>query len=183
MNQKIGRTLFAAANAIDRIIFTIAGICLVLLVSHVTLDVFFSRVLNQPIKNTIEISSYYYMVALVFLPLATVERHGEHIDVDFLVKALPFGHERVIRSLTLLLGAYVTGLIGYRTGIDAVRSTVSGEIVMGTGFLIIWPARWLLPTGFSLMTLTLIAKAWCQAFGPNLYPDADINSEEAHNDL
>lgn len=156
--QKSGRP--AATRIIlflDRIPFLIAGICLVLLVAHVTLDVVFSRLLNNPIKYTIEISSYYYMVVIVFLPLANVERHGEHINVDFIVKALPAGAKKIVAAFTSLLGAAVAAFLAYRTGIDAVRAMTAGEIVMGTGFLVIWPGRWMLPIGFALLAVSMTA--------------------------
>lgn len=130
-----------------------------LLVTHVALDVLLSRVINQPIKYTIEISSFYYMVAVVFLPLASVERRGEHINVDFIVAVLPSGPRRIVGTITSLLGAAVAAFVSYRTAIDAFKSTLSGEIVMGTGFLVIWPARWILPISFALLAISMIVGA------------------------
>ncbi|MEQ8403396.1 MAG: TRAP transporter small permease [Silicimonas sp.] len=168
---------------LDRIPFAVAGICLALLVLHVTLDVILSRTLNYPIKYTIEISSYYYMVAIVFLPLANVECQGEHINVDFILKALPARAETCVGAFTSLLGVAVAAFLAYRTGIDALRATKSGEVVMGTGLLVIWPGRWLLPIGFALLAIAMTMRAIQRCCNtPGSTKSVDKKSSRHHGD-
>lgn len=144
----------------ERLALTLAGISLVMLVVHVTLDVLSARLLSAPIQHTLEISSFYYMIAIVFLPLATVERAGEHIGVDIVVKMLPRAARRGLDAITALAAGAMAGLFCYWTGLDAIRATATGETVLGTGFLPIWPARWILPIGFGLLAVSLIVRAW-----------------------
>ena len=68
-------------KAIDRMIdllsfvfMAIAAIALTLMMGHVTVDVAGKYLLNAPVPVTLEMVSNYYMVAVVFLPLAAAER-------------------------------------------------------------------------------------------------------------
>jgi hypothetical protein len=66
----------AAFRKLTHALMLIGGMGIVLMMAHVTLDVVLKNLFNAPIQGTIEISSYYYMVAVVMLPMAMVEYEG-----------------------------------------------------------------------------------------------------------
>ena len=68
---------------------TLAGIMILLLVGHVTLDVVMRFVFGTPLNATILYVSAFYMVAIAFLPLAAVEQRDGHIAVELLVENFP----------------------------------------------------------------------------------------------
>ena len=76
----------------------LATLFLVLMALHVSLDVGLRYLFGKSFTGTLEFVSFYYMVAVVFLPLAYVELQREHISVDVLVGRLPS-----IAQLTLSL--------------------------------------------------------------------------------
>src|SRR6266567_2009403 len=91
----------AAVGGLGRLLMVPAGIALILMMLHVNADVVGRLLLNHPIPVTIEVVSYYYMVAVIFLPLAAVERADHHIAVDLLSQ-----HFRgALRRWTLALAA------------------------------------------------------------------------------
>ncbi|MCZ4262552.1 TRAP transporter small permease [Limimaricola sp. G21655-S1] len=137
----------------------IGGAGIVLMMAHVTLDVVLKNLFNAPIQSTIEISSYYYMVAVVMLPMALVEYEDEQISVDLLFARFPPLLRRACLLLTFLITAGVLSLIAWRTGLDAVRAFRVGEVVMGSREVIVWPARCLLPLGFGLAALAALLRA------------------------
>src|SRR5699024_11037366 len=66
----------------------IAGLVLVLMVVHVTLDVLGKYFFNAPLPGTAEIVASYYMIAAVFLPLAYIEVVNRPIMVEILYERL-----------------------------------------------------------------------------------------------
>lgn len=131
----------------------------VLMMLHITLDVFLRQVFNSPLTGTFEIASNYYMVSVMYLPLAFVSRNEGQIIVELFTRNL--GTRKLLRwdcvtnAVTVL---YVASFFVY-TGIMAVEQTETGELKeMGQGFIDIWPARWVLPVAFGLMGLYLLVR-------------------------
>ena len=86
-------------RALDGLSGSLAAIgSLVLLVTmlHVSVDVMARFFFNMPLSGTIEISSFYYMIAVVFLPLAAVEGKNGHIAVEILAQRLGEGGQRIL---------------------------------------------------------------------------------------
>ena len=60
----------------------IAGVFMVAMMLNIVADVLSKWLLNFPIDGTLEFVANYYMVGLIFLPLAYVQRAGGHIVVE-----------------------------------------------------------------------------------------------------
>lgn len=125
-----------------------AGVMALML--NVTLDVGSKLLWNAPIQGTIEVSSYYWMVAIVMLPMAFVEYNDEQISVDLAYNLFPGWLKRASLVLTCLGAAAMLSVMTWRTGLDAVRAYRVQEVVMGSREIIVWPARVMLPLGFGL---------------------------------
>ncbi|MGD1877663.1 MAG: TRAP transporter small permease [Kiloniellaceae bacterium] len=124
---------------------------------HVSADVLFKYLLNRPIVGTLEMVSQYYMVAVVFLPLAATEFRREHILVELFT--VRFGARAVaaLDSFSCLLAAVFAACVTWMSGIEAVRRTMTFEMVDAVYYQIyVWPTRWFLTVGFGLFTLVLI---------------------------
>lgn len=147
----------------------VASVCLILMMLQIVLDVALKYLFNAPIEGNLEIVSRYYMVGVVFLPLAMVEfRHG-HINVDLFVQLLP----RRLRSYVYAFGCLIAlgffSLLTYQTFLDAVYATRVNEMLMGTIYVVIWPARWALPVGFLLIDLAALLHACHALRDPNRF--------------
>lgn len=143
----------------SRMLMYLGGAGLILMMLNVTLDVFLKAVFNFPIQGTVEISSYYYMVAVVLLPLAFVEYEDSNINVDLIYNLLPALAQTICRFVAYALTVAVLSAVAWRTGIDAVRSFQIGEVVMGSREVIVWPARCILPFSFALAAFASLLKA------------------------
>ncbi|HCP81835.1 MAG TPA: TRAP transporter small permease, partial [Octadecabacter sp.] len=78
-------------DRISQVLMAIAIALAAVMMLHVTLDVILSQFIAEPMPMTVDLVSFYYMVGLVFLPLAFVETKNEHIDVDLIHAVLPKG--------------------------------------------------------------------------------------------
>ncbi len=134
----------------------VAGAGLVLMVLQTCADVVLSRLFQWPIEGNMEVVSNYYMVMLVFLPLALVELRHEHINADLFVRMLPRGLQRVLYGVGCLVSLGFFGVLFWQTLQDAMGSLRIGELIMGAVYLPVWPAKFLLPIGFLAILLAFV---------------------------
>ena len=151
--------LAALERWLARALAALACLALALMMLHVTADVALRTLAGQPLTGTIETVSYYYMVLAVFLPLAWVERRGEHIRVDLFVQLLPAGAQLALYLFACLLGALFFGAMAWQSTLDALRATRGLETIMSNYLFYIWPARWALPLGLWAAVLAVLANA------------------------
>lgn len=153
--MSIASALMVAARLACRGAAVLAGACLILMMAQTVLDVVLTGAFNAPMEGNLEIVSYYYMVAVVFLPLGLVELGHEHINVDLLVARLrPVARNRVYVLAGLLAAGFVAMLLA-ATLADAVEATAIGEMIMGATLVHVWPAKWALPIGFGALLLAI----------------------------
>jgi TRAP-type C4-dicarboxylate transport system permease small subunit len=132
---------------------TIGGIVLLLMMVHITADVFMKYVFNAPLQGTLEIVSSYYMVLAVFLPLPLVEWRRQAILVDVVFMQMPRWMKLGCVVVVLAVMAALYGAFAWQTWNDAVRAFTRNEIAMGPAQTVIWPSRFVLPLGFGLAGL------------------------------
>lgn len=134
----------------------LAALSLVLMMLQTVMDVILNNVINKPIEGNLEVISIYHMVIIVFLPLALVELRHEHINSDLLV----INFSKFWRRFTYIFGAVVTlvfiGILFWQSLIDALQSFEINEVVMGSIYVPVWPARFALPLGFSAFMLVVL---------------------------
>ena len=137
----------------------IAGVALVAMMVHINLDVLGRFLFNAPLPMTIEVVSAYYMVAVVFLPLAAIEWRDGHISVEIVTQFIGEGPQRLLLAITGLLAAAYFVAIAWRTWLVALEKYAVGEFLTGVMALSIWPTRFLVPLGCGLIVLVLLIKA------------------------
>lgn len=143
---------------VDKAIVYLGGFIVLVAMIHVAADVILKFVFASPIPGTIVWVSNYYMVAIVFLPLLSTELRNQHIAVD-LWPHVPPVLDRFAMRLTWALSAAVFGLLAWNTWRDAMRKYDEGEFVLDQGGTVVtWPGYFLLPLGFGVVTVLLLAK-------------------------
>ncbi|CAM5221106.1 hypothetical protein CDEF62S_02083 [Castellaniella defragrans] len=138
---------------ISHALVLICSIALVLMMLQVTIDVIGKYLFHEPLPGNETIVASYYMVAIVFLPLAWVEVRGEAIMVELLYNLA----SRPLRLLMAALGTGATvlfyGFLAWFLWAPAMHAYSIGEFDAGTWNVIIWPSRFLLPIGLALGSL------------------------------
>lgn len=131
-----------------------------LMMLHVSLDVISKYAFNQPIVGTLETVSSYYMVALLFLPLAEVTRRGQHIRVEVFTNWLAPRPLAACIAIGLAICAAYGGMMAWRGGVEATRMTAIREAwETALWDMEVWPARWFVPVGCAVMSLVFLAQA------------------------
>jgi TRAP-type C4-dicarboxylate transport system permease small subunit len=154
--QRLERGLDALTNVL--VIFS--AVAIALMAVHIAADVGGRYLLRAPLPGTVEFVSRYYMVILVFLPLALVQRNDGHFVAGLFTDHLPVAAKRPLIAVTHLAMAVVAGLLAWRGVAAAEHATQTGEQVQPGLFIIYtWPGRWLVPIGLGLMALQALLNA------------------------
>lgn len=133
---------------------------IVLMMLHSVADVLGKYLFNTPIRGTIEVVAAYYMVAVVFFPLAHVTRERAHIAVELFTRGLD---ARRLARLNAAVGAvtlaFMAALSWFATE-EAIGKTAAGEVWDAGGDTIaVWPSRWALAVGCIAMAACAAAVA------------------------
>lgn len=143
---------------------------MVLMMLHVTFDVVVRALYSVPLTaplieavfggllvGTIEVVSTYYMVAVLFLPLALVTLRREHIFVELFTQKMSPRGQALVSCLSWALGViYVVGL-AWRGWDEALLQTEVREAwETATYDLPVWPSRWFVPLGCGAMAIGML---------------------------
>lgn len=180
-------SLERALNAFSNLMMAVAGVAITLMMLHIAGDILAKLILNQPIVATLEIVTWFYMVATVFLPLGYIQVHKKHLMVElFTMKMSPRSLAK-LEGVVGIVGTIYVGILCWLTLEHAIEQTIAGEIQDATFFdLPVWPSRWLLPIPTAAMSLIFLTQAIRDlTFGftgrgrPSTVPSTGMMVEEA----
>ena len=142
---------------VQRPAMLLAALLIFLMMFHVVLDVLSKYLLNQPIVGTLEIVSNYYMVAIVFLPLAAVQLQDGHVKVEVFTTALPPRLIAAFDVFAMILTLIYTVLLTWFVMVEALEQTgIREKIQVGIELMPVWPARWFAPLDAALFGLAIL---------------------------
>lgn len=141
---------------LSRLLMLIASIGLTLMMVQTVVDVIADNFFGRPIPGNLEVISVYHMVLVVFLPLAMVEWKHENIQVDLFYLMMPPWAQRVSLVAGYLICALFFAILTRQTWIDAVVAWRKNELMMAAVYVLVWPAKFILPVGFAAITLVTI---------------------------
>ncbi len=137
----------------------VACLAALAMVFHVTADVLSKFFLNDPLDGTLEIVAGYYMVIVIFFPLAQVTLKEGQIFVELFTRKLSKRALAGIDAGAGVLTLFYVGVLTWQTGAEAVHRTSEGEVwSFGAGDFLIWPSRWILTIGVGLMVVYVVIR-------------------------
>lgn len=154
--------MYLLQKILDRItnfIAALAGIAAVLMMIHITISIITRFFFNYALPGTMTIVSNYYMVIIVCLPLAFVERSNAHIAVDVFTNQIPKSIQKKLFGWTYLFSAVIFGLICYGSWIEAIQKFAIGQISVEQDLTIpTWIGYFAVPFGYGMVTLYTLMK-------------------------
>lgn len=137
----------------------LAGAAMLLMMLHIVIDVAGRMILSHPLDGTTEIVSSYYMVAVIFFPLAYVCHNEGHITVELFTRGLPERRVAFIDGIVGIVCLAFTVWFAWESGVSASISTARNEQwETSVGLLTVWPSRWFIVVGLALMGVYLIIR-------------------------
>lgn len=135
-----------------------AGLSLILMMIHVTLDVVFKYFFKLPIPGTAEVVAAYYMIGTVFLPLAYIEVHNRPIVVELFYDRLPATLRPPLDILATALSIAFYAFLMWQSTKIALSALESGEYIDGLWKVVVWPSRFLIPLGLLAACAALVLR-------------------------
>lgn len=156
--------LRAAVVTVDRVLRLIewasmaaAGSCFIAIVAVTATDVFRRYALNAPLSWSFTLVSNYLMVAVFFLAIGSTQRAKQNVGVDMLVRRLPDRPRSALTIIALMLMLLFTS-VACIAGWDVFRDAWDGgDVLAGAIAWPSWPSALLVPLGFMLLGLRLVA--------------------------
>lgn len=144
---------------ISSYLIAIAAISSLLMMLHVTADLVSRFILGAQMEGTIEIVSAYYMVALVFFPLAAIDLRTGHISADVFTNLMSARVRWLSHMFVDLVILVCMGALVWFSAREAYLRTLDGEMWRSGEFLIpVWFSRWFVPIGSAGMFLTVLLR-------------------------
>lgn len=149
---------------------TYVAMCLMLVMAfHVGGSVISRQFFRGDLPMTLELTAYYYMIGMTFMPLVLVDVENAHIRADFLNEALPQRFWQLLDvPIMVAMFAYLT-FVAWRTGVGAYERMMTREVIYtAAGDIPIWPSRWVLAISLGLAaaySLVQAARAFLVAIG------------------
>ncbi len=142
--------------ALTSVLLWLAAAATAVMMFHVAADVVAKLIIRHPIVGTLEMVSLFYMVAVVFLPLAAVQRERRHIFIELFTQKLGARVQRTLDALALLLTLLLSATLFWHGLEVAIEKTLVGELANNIEFQVeVWLGRWFPVVGFALTS------AWC----------------------
>lgn len=150
----------AIVGWMSKLLLAVGGAAILLMMLHITADVAGKYFFNQPIVGTLEFVSRYYMVACVFLPIAYVQLHRQHLMVELFTMKLSPRRTALVDGIVALFGVVYAAVLAWLVFGQAMHQTGRREFFSITYFdLPVWPSRWFLPLSFGLLALVMLVQA------------------------
>lgn len=142
-------------GSLNRGLELVGGLAILVMLTHVVLEVFLRSFFNTPIPGTLEYVSFWYIVVIAFVGMWLAQRRNEHISVTLMVDKLR-SRARTFTDLfgnVLMLG--VLGMFAYFGFTGAMIQTMTGEY-SGATMVPVWPMRWVVPIMLSAWFIVLV---------------------------
>ena len=127
---------------------------------HVCFDVA-ARVLKLPFIGTNETVAAYYMVIVVFLPMAYIAVIGANVTVDIFISFLRNSSQRTASLFASFVGLSVSTSWLWLSIREALHSTrIFERWVIGSDFLQVWPGKWVLVFAVAFLCLSFLLRVF-----------------------
>jgi TRAP-type C4-dicarboxylate transport system permease small subunit len=155
----IVRFLETISQFLSRVTVALSCFVLAAMAVHVSIDILMRYLAGSSLGATLEIGTYYYMVAVAFLGLANAQLGNHHITVDIVAELLP---ERGRHMLTLFANVVAAAFVlvySRASFLAAMQNMVIGEYTITAKFLMpIWPSRWVLFVSLVALFVVLLVQ-------------------------
>ncbi len=135
----------------------VGAVILILMMIQVVADVIASNVFHSPIPANSVVVTHYYMVAVVFLPIALAELRDDNITVEIAYQVMPRGMQKATMYFSWTLSLVICGLLIVSLWEYAVKKFQTNAFVLEQEInLVTWPTYFILPFSFAIMGLVLV---------------------------
>ncbi len=151
------KILEAPIKWLSFMLMLLGGVGMLLMMLQITADVFMKHFFNQPITGTLEMVSFYYMTSIIFLPFAYIQTKRGHIVVELIAQKMTPRGQLISQCFTdVLMLVFLLLYVSSNYDLAVFKMGFGEAVEIAEDDFLVWPARWLLPVGGSLMIIVLV---------------------------
>lgn len=143
-------------SRLDQLMMGVAAVSLFLIMVLIFADAMARYLFNSPLTFVFDIVVLYLMSAALLSVLSYTLRYGGHISIDLFANMMPRRVYLTAVGISLLIAAFVCGIIAWQTSFLAHESWVMGEVMTGIYTWELWISKALVAVGFIGLTLRLV---------------------------
>jgi TRAP-type C4-dicarboxylate transport system permease small subunit len=159
--NKAKAVLRVLSSRLDRVVhffWYLAGALITLMAFVTGYGVFTRYVLRNPDPYTYEIDSI-LMLACVVFAIAHTQKLGRHLRIDILDRSIPESLRIILLNVIgPAIGLIFCAVLTWKTWQTAWSALQTGEITRSTWVIPTYPIRMMVPLGFGLLCLALLAQ-------------------------
>lgn len=159
----------------------LGAVAILFMMVHIVADGLLRTFFSASVPGTLEFASFYYMVAVTFLPLAYIQVARGHVIVELFTGGLSRRTNYCIDGFIGLILAAGAAYFTYAAAWKALAMTRVGEFAIGTIILPTWPTRWFVVAGVGMLAIVAFVEAiddLLTAFGRKSVEEADAQRAE-----
>jgi len=132
----------------NRVFMIVGGVILVLMTLQIGAGAVARGLFNKAFDGNVEISKYYYMVALSAFSLGAVQAAREHVIVEVFTQWLKARARKVVDWCALVFTTAYAAVLTWGCTLAAVDAMQTREFYRLLDFdIALWPSRWFLAIG------------------------------------
>lgn len=161
ITSKIKKTNFSINNIestvsiLEYILLNISMLSVASLLIIVSLDVISRYILRKPIHGGYEIAEI-LLVFIIYTAISYLQKTKGHIAIDIVTSRLPENIQVYFDIFGNIIGLFCSIIISWQTFIVALHSLNIQEISMSVVKIPLWPGKFIIAIGFSVLSLRLI---------------------------
>ena len=153
MSGSLRRVVDTPAN----LLALVAGAAVVFTMLHISADVLSRLLFGMPLPGTIIIVASFYMVTIVFLPLALAERRKAHISVEIIWGLYPPRVRYWLAIVTSVITIVIFTIMTLSSLGKAWTSFQAGSVLLQDDVILpVWVAQFLIPLGAGAMAIAAL---------------------------
>jgi TRAP-type C4-dicarboxylate transport system permease small subunit len=149
------RRIYRVYQMIARTSGTLSGVCVLVMVLTIVLDVTGRTFFYKPLDGSLELNEM-LMVLIVFLGLAWTQSQRGNIKIEVFTSRLSYKSARAVDLAVWTMSLVFASLITIGGTIEALHSTRIREAVWGIARFPVWPGKIILAFGCFLLCIQFI---------------------------
>jgi len=149
------RRIYRVYQMIVRTGGTLSGVCVLVMVSTIVIDITGRTFFFKPLEGTLELNEM-LMVLIVFLGLAWTQSQRGNVKIEVFASRLSFKSARVVDLAVLTMSLLFASLITIGGTVEALHSTRIREAVWGIARFPVWPGKIMLAFGCFLLCIQFL---------------------------
>jgi TRAP-type C4-dicarboxylate transport system permease small subunit len=149
------RRIYRVYEMIARTGGTLSGVCVLVMVSTIVIDITGRTFFFKPLEGTLELNEM-LMVLIVFLGLAWTQSQRGNVKIEVFTSRLSFKSARVVDLAVWTMSLVFASLITIGGTVEALHSTRIREAVWGIARFPVWPGKIILSFGCFLLCIQFL---------------------------